>query len=112
MDVQKRGIMEKLSVRDRPATAAARAFGTFGELLQGRLAENRLDFLVTLPIACWTTATFAHDPAASDVTVFPPHKRKAYRLACDILATYGVTGGGTLTIDSRMPEGKGFASSS
>ncbi|MEU6995377.1 kinase [Streptomyces sp. NPDC046465] len=100
------------------------AFGTFGELLQGALPEEGGDFLVTLPVARWTMATFR--PAArpglapGEIEVRPAHKAKALRLARMIadLAPAGpgfpVGGprGGVLTVSSVIPEGKGLASSS
>ncbi|MFD3440358.1 kinase [Streptomyces sp. NPDC058685] len=93
------------------------AFGTFGELLQGVLPEKDGDFLVTLPVARWTRATFRPDPRMSEVVVRPAHKQKALRLARTIverapLPASGVPTGGVLTVTSVIPEGKGLASSS
>jgi L-threonine kinase len=87
---------------------SASAFGTFGELLQGALPDGR-DFLVTLPIARWSTARFFSDPTASKVQVWPAHKEKSRRLARQMLAGRG---GGVLLLESDLPEGKGLASSS
>jgi uncharacterized protein involved in propanediol utilization len=104
--------------RTRPAPSrrgvigVSTAFGTFGELLQGALPEEDGDFLVTLPIARWTIATFRTDPNSGRLRVRPPHKRKALRLAGMILDSIGSTTGGLLTIDSGLVEGKGLASSS
>ncbi len=98
------------------------ACGTFGELLQGALpgpgeqtGEGR--FLVTLPIARWSTARLELWPApelepAPAVTVSPGHKTKAARLAVALLQDLGCAAGGTLWLDSSIPEGKGLASSS
>ncbi|MFI6088717.1 kinase [Streptomyces sp. NPDC051218] len=93
------------------------AFGTFGELLQGVLPEGDGDFLVTLPVARWTMATFRREPdSGGEVTVRPARKTKALQLARTIgeLAERqtGVSTGGTLHVDSVIPEGKGLASSS
>jgi uncharacterized protein involved in propanediol utilization len=88
-----------------------RSFGTFGELLQG-MDDNRVEFLVTLPIARWTTATFSAAPGTRGVVVDPPHKVKAWRLATEMLAAFGCLCGGRLELDSAIPEGKGLASSS
>ncbi|GLZ39378.1 kinase [Actinokineospora sp. NBRC 105648] len=96
----------------RGATGVSTAFGTFGELLQGALPEADGDFLVTLPIARWSIATFRTDPESVELQVRPAGKRKALRLARMILADAGETSGGLLTIDSGIPEGKGLASSS
>ncbi|TDV43157.1 kinase [Actinophytocola oryzae] len=103
------------SVLYRPRRTAAAggvaAFGTFGELLQGALPDGN-DFLVTMPIARWSTATFRLDPDADTVTVLPAHKTKSLRLVRMMLDRYGVRGGGTLLLESDLPEGKGLASSS
>jgi len=98
--------------RYRGATGVSTCFGTFGELLQGVLPEPQGDFLVTLPIASWSMATFQVDPAAHAVEVRPAHKRKARRLVEMILNSVGIATGGVLAIDSSLPEGKGLASSS
>jgi uncharacterized protein involved in propanediol utilization len=96
----------------RGATGVSTCFGTFGELLQGVLPGPDGHFLVTLPIARWTVATFQTDPDVAGVQVRPAHKRKALRLAEAILDRAGRASGGVLTIDSSLPEGKGMASSS
>ncbi|MFT7837042.1 kinase [Saccharothrix sp. BKS2] len=89
-----------------------RASGTFGELLQGALPEGERDFLVTLPITEYSTARFEltgeHDP----VVVSPPNKEKSRRLVERMLSAGGHRGGGVLDLASRLPEGKGLASSS
>jgi L-threonine kinase len=94
------------------ATGCSTAFGTFGELLQGVLPEQNRDFLVTLPIARWSTARFTVDPAMTTVVVRPAHKSKARRAATALLEFAGITAGGVLVLDSGLPEGKGMASSS
>ncbi|TQM85423.1 threonine kinase [Saccharothrix saharensis] len=89
-----------------------RAFGTFGELLQGALPEEERDFLVTLPITEYSSARFEltgeHDP----VVVTPPNKDKSRLLVERMLALGGHRGGGVLELAGRLPEGKGLASSS
>lgn len=92
-------------------TGTGQAFGTFGELLQGVTTSN-LDFLVTLPIDRGSTARFTHITDTDTITVLPDHKRKARLLARLMLDAHGRTGGGVLEVDSDLPEGKGFASSS
>jgi uncharacterized protein involved in propanediol utilization len=94
------------------ATGVSTAFGTFGELLQGVLPEDDGDFLVTLPVARWSTARFELTPDEPELTVGPVHKKKALRLARMIMDDSGRPGGGVLHIDSTLPEGKGLASSS
>jgi L-threonine kinase len=96
----------------QPRIGRGSAFGTFGELLQGILPENNLDFLVTLPIDRYSRATFVPDPEQTTVTVSPAYKGKSHRLAQMILEWLRIPYGGTLTIENDLPEGKGFASSS
>ncbi|WP_409492242.1 kinase [Amycolatopsis sp. cmx-11-12] len=85
-------------------------FGTFGELLQGVLPDGR-DFLVTFPIARWSTATFRPAARSAGVRVFPAGKRKVRGLAEKMLSGSDAPGG-ELRLDSSLPEGKGLASSS
>ncbi|MGI8306010.1 kinase [Saccharopolyspora hattusasensis] len=96
----------------RGVTGVGTAFGVFGELLQGVLPEPEGDFLVTLPIARWSVATFRGSADTGELTVWPRRKTKALRLARMILADAGRPIGGEITIDSGLPEGKGMASSS
>jgi uncharacterized protein involved in propanediol utilization len=93
-------------------TGVGSAFGTCGELLQGVLAENDLDFLVTLPIRAGSVAVFEPDPRLGRVVTSPGHKVKSQSLAELMLRRRGVTGGGRLTVTSTLAEGKGLASSS
>ncbi|MFG2296400.1 kinase [Streptomyces sp. NPDC048603] len=95
-------------------TGTGRAFGTFGELLQGALPEPDGDFLVTFPLARWSTATFRPAPPGTGpgVRVLPAHKTKARRVAEAVLAAAGAADGGVLEISADLPEGKGLASSS
>src|SRR5579884_393588 len=100
----------KLQVAERIGTG--KAFGTFGELLQGHLWEEKRDFLVTLPIARYSYATFVTDTSHTGITVFPPYKQKSKLLASMILEHYDLPLNGKLTIHSELPAGKGLASSS
>lgn len=93
-------------------SGVGQSFGTFGELLQGRLDGENSDFLVTFPIACFATAHFVSDPHRQSVAVTPAHCVKSQRLATMLLAHYDLPAGGTLTLSSDLPVGKGFASSS
>lgn len=97
---------------ESPRIGMGSAFGTCGELLQGVMAENDLDFLVTLPIRAGSTAVFEPDPRLNCVHVHPPHKTKSRRLAELILRRHGIPGGGRLHLCCELPEGKGLASSS
>ncbi|MFJ2768824.1 kinase [Streptomyces sp. NPDC087300] len=113
---------EEAAARPRPPgrepvrTGVGTAFGTFGELLQGQLPEGDRDFLVTLPVARWTMATFRTGSASGGIEVRPAHKTKALRLARMIAEEappgVGRARGGVLTVSSVIPEGKGLASSS
>lgn len=89
--------------------------GTFGELLQGQLPIGSVPrdphFLVTMPIALFARAYFMPIACARSVTVYPPHKVKAKRLAENLVIALGVSGG-ILFLQSELPEGKGLASSS
>lgn len=96
----------------RVLTGVGTAFGTFGELLQGVLPEEDGDFLVTLPVARWSMATFRQDPGAEAITVRPAHKTKALRLAHLIAEELPAPVAGFLNLSSVIPEGKGLASSS
>lgn len=109
---QEAGSRHRLPRREPTRTGVGTAFGTFGELLQGVLPEKDGDFLVTLPVARWTRATFRPTPGASDVVVQPSRKRKALRLARMIIEEAPRPTGGLLTVNSLIPEGKGLASSS
>jgi L-threonine kinase len=95
-----------------PRTGIGRCFGTFGELLQGALPFERREFLVTLPITEGSTAEFTTVHGSQGVRVSPVHKEKSRRLAEGLLRSYNLEPGGELRIESKLPEGKGFASSS
>lgn len=102
-------VMAELMVSG-PAEATARAPGTCGELVQGRLRDGT-DFLVTLPIDMWSEVRLRLDPDGG-VNVTPPWKvktQKAVRLALDALGCRGI--GAQVEVISELPEGKGMASS-
>lgn len=88
------------------------AYGTFGELLQGQLAESGVDFLVTLPIPHSSRASFHPSPDSDRIVVQPPGKTKSLRVARSLLDSRGIRLGGLLVVESDLPEGKGFSSSS
>ncbi|AIC93108.1 GHMP family kinase ATP-binding protein [Shouchella lehensis] len=87
------------------------SFGTFGELLQGVQLDNDVDFLVTLPIKLYSQAEFYPDSSGS-LKVVPELKQKSSQLAINLLNYFNLPTGGTLSIKSDLPEGKGLASSS
>lgn len=87
-----------------------RAYGTCGELVQGRFKDG-VDFLITLPINLQTEARVWLYPERT-IVVKPPGKVKtaqAARLALDVLGW--PERGARITIASALPEGKGMASS-
>lgn len=87
------------------------SFGTFGELLQGVLPSG-VDFLVTLPISCYSHAYFISDPESPALRVCPASKQKSWRLATSLLRRMELPTGGVLRVECELPEGKGLASSS
>jgi uncharacterized protein involved in propanediol utilization len=93
-------------------TGTGRCFGTFGELLQGVLPFRGRDFLVTLPISRYSTATFTVLPGTREVRVSPSYKVKSGRLAEELVRILEPRSGGLLRIESELPDGKGCASSS
>lgn len=95
-----------------PRTGIGRCLGTFGELLQGALPIEKREFLVTLPITEGSTAEYTAVRGSKGVRVSPPYKEKSRRLAEGLLQSYNLEAGGELRIESKLPEGKGFASSS
>lgn len=104
--------LEQAEVGGDRGAGVGRSFGTFGELLQGALPRTGQHFMVTCPLAVWSTATFCHLPDSSAIEVRPAHKRKSAWLAALALRTAGFPGGGELWLHSELPEGKGMASSS
>lgn len=95
----------------KPNLGYGKSYGTFGELLQGILPNQR-NFMVTFPIQLFSYAIFIPDYNLNEVIVFPKHKIKSSLLAQSILNYYNILFGGRLIIKSELPEGKGLASSS
>ena len=112
MNMQSQELDPTTTVTRSMSVGIGRAFGTFGELLQGRLQQQDTDFLVTFPIARYAHATFIATQEHTGLEVFPTHKWKSQLLASMILEYYGLPPGGKLTIASSLPVGKGLASSS
>ncbi|PSR23054.1 MAG: GHMP kinase [Sulfobacillus acidophilus] len=83
--------------------------GTFGELVQGEIGG--IPFLITLPIAWGTRATFVSAPGYP-LEVWPSHRRKARRAVEMLLTAWEKPIEGVLMIQSTLPVGKGMASSS
>ncbi|KGB92166.1 MULTISPECIES: GHMP kinase [Burkholderia] len=84
--------------------------GTFGELMQGVLPDNR-HFLVTLPVNLKSVVEFeitGSDHVAVDVRF----KTKACRAVQDYLRLHDLPPGGMLHFKSMFAVGKGLASSS
>ncbi|MTI47960.1 MAG: kinase [Firmicutes bacterium] len=87
------------------------SFGTFGELLQGVLQDNN-NFLVTMPIECYSRAKYISNKSSNILKVFPTYKTKSLNLANHILKHFNLQEGGILAIESNLSVGKGLASSS
>jgi uncharacterized protein involved in propanediol utilization len=97
--------------RGPAAMGTGRAFGTFGELLQGVLASDGRDFLVTLPIARWSVARYRAEPG-TPLRTTPADKNRSGALARRMLTWLGLEPCGRLHLSSELPVGKGMASSS
>ncbi|MBO2535976.1 kinase [Rummeliibacillus suwonensis] len=87
-----------------------KAFGTFGELLQGILPGNK-NFLVTLPIQKYSTCLFSVSLNSSVLHVEPEHKIKTLQFARKVLYHFNLPLSGKVLINSELEEGKGLASS-
>jgi uncharacterized protein involved in propanediol utilization len=89
------------------------ACGHHGELLQGAFrirGGEPVHALITLPFREMVSrATFLH--GTSELVVTPTEKVKAKRAAELALACLGKEAGGTLTVTSNIPLGRGFGSS-
>ena len=88
------------------------ALGTCGEIVQGEV-ESGGDFLVTLPIPIASYAFVVLEPARTRIRPAPAQKTKAadaVRRTLDYLGVHDL--GGEVRVASRLPEGKGMASSS
>jgi uncharacterized protein involved in propanediol utilization len=97
------------------ATATRASIAQHGELLQGQLqdAEHRYRrFLISLPCdRLYTTVTFVPS-VGSALTVEPAHKTKLQKVVKLALERFGLSHlGGLITVDSNIPEGKGYGSS-
>ncbi|RRN69527.1 kinase [Peribacillus simplex] len=92
-------------------TGRGRAYGTFGELLQGVLPGD-FNFLVTLPVERYSVCTFSTGSKYNNnLMVTPCHKKKSLQLAKNILTLYNLPLAGLVEIQSDLREGKGLASS-
>lgn len=87
------------------------ANGTFGELLQGILPDQR-SFMVTFPVSLFSYLSFIPNSSTLHLSVYPRTKKKSAIMAKLILEYFQIHIGGMLTINSEIPEGKGLASSS
>jgi uncharacterized protein involved in propanediol utilization len=92
-------------------TGYGKSHASFGELLQGRLTDNR-DFLVTLPIDLWSicnlTAVIRPGPLVINCEYF-----KSKRVAEMLLEKLGIKDNYEITISfsRNIPVGKGLSSS-
>lgn len=90
--------------------ASGHCFGTFGELLQGVLPNDR-HFLVTLPINLKVEVEFEVNND-SQVTASIVSRTKACKAVDTYLSQNNLPPGGKLNFKSVFPVGKGLASSS
>jgi uncharacterized protein involved in propanediol utilization len=95
----------------RPLLGYGKAFGSFGELVQGRLSTGD-DFLITLPVDMWSACEVTCSPLEGrSVVACPLPKSRA--VAERMLGHLGKGEGYRLTIDFTrdIPIGKGLSSS-
>ena len=85
------------------------ANGTLGELVQGQTVAGE-DFLVTFPVEMWSEVDVVLDDTGT-VSASPrkPKSKRMVELALERLGLPAV--GAVLTVDCRLPEGRGLASS-
>lgn len=110
MDVRTELVGSFLDCDAFPPRATGQCFGTFGELLQGVLPNNR-HFLVTLPVDLETVVDFEVN---GDIRVSASiaSRTKACRAVDEYLFRNDLPPGGRLNFKSVFPVGKGLASSS
>jgi uncharacterized protein involved in propanediol utilization len=104
-------VVQSLSLK----TGKGRSIAQHGELFQGQIEDLRRErrrCLVSLPChAMSSQATFDPDYSCKTV-VRPPHKQKSRKVAEMTLAYLNAPHvGGVLTIESTIPESKGYGSS-
>lgn len=94
-----------------PATGYGNSFGSFGEIVQGRL-DDGTDFLITLPIRVWNTCQVICAPTEGPVVVGCPYE-KSRAIAYEILEVLGIDRGFRVEIEltRQLPVGKGLSSS-
>jgi uncharacterized protein involved in propanediol utilization len=97
--------------RHQYSIGSGRAHGTFGELLQGILL-NQKRFMVTFPINLFSYVTFVPDVNTTKITSFPEDKIKSIAIAKKLINYFKSNLGGKIFINSDIPEGRGLASSS
>ncbi len=93
-----------------PYVSTGECNGTFGELIQGILPNDR-HFLVTLPIDLKSIVLFKSTENTNVVSNLP-NKNKSIRAVERYLQLFGFPSGGELTFVSTFSAGKGLASSS
>ncbi|WCK53988.1 hypothetical protein PP175_22125 [Aneurinibacillus sp. Ricciae_BoGa-3] len=84
-----------------------RACYTFGELLQGQIWGYPM--LVSLPVESYAHAVFY--PSSSAELLTPATKVKVRQAVNQLMRDYKMDSGGVFFIESPLPEGKGFATS-
>jgi L-threonine kinase len=91
--------------------AFGKAFGSFGEIVQGRLSDGR-DFLVTLPIELWSRCELICTPIAGPL-VIDCDLAKSRALVGLVLKELGIDAGFHIScaFTRSIPIGKGLSSS-
>lgn len=97
------------------ATGTRTSIAQHGELLQGQIQDDEhryRRFLISLPCdRLYTTVKFVPG-VGSPLTVQPAHKGKVQKVVKLTLERFGLSHlGGSITVDSNIPEGKGYGSS-
>lgn len=110
MDIRTNIIDTRYEYEIPPLRASGHCFGTFGELLQGVLPNNR-HFLVTLPINLKVMVEFEVN-SDTQVTSSIVSRTKACRAVDAYLRRNNLPPGGKLGFKSVFPVGRGLASSS
>lgn len=91
--------------------AYGKAFGSFGEIVQGRLSDGR-DFLVTLPIELWSICELISTPIAGPL-IIDCELAKSRALLGLVLKELGIDAGYHVScvLTRNIPIGKGLSSS-
>lgn len=99
----------------RRRTGTGSSVGQHGELFQGQIKDqhDRLHrCLMSLPCRALSSRAVFRFKSNGQISVTPSHKQKARKVAELTLSHFKISGvGGALTIESAIPEAKGYGSS-